>query len=76
MGIISNIKALSGLGIFCDGLATLEETIGRIVRFLTTQPSGIGQSMPHKDGRRRHTAQNNEDPPTPHPQMQERFLAP
>ena len=32
--------------------------------------------MPHRDGRRRRATQNNEDPPTPHPRMQERFLAP
>ena len=57
-------------------LATLEQTIGRIVRFLTTQPGGIGQSMPHKDARRRRNARNNDDPPTPHPHVQERFLAP
>ena len=57
-------------------LATLEQTIGWIVQFLTTQPSGIGQSMPHRDARRRCNAQNNNDPPTPHPRVQERFLAP
>ena len=57
-------------------LAILEETIGRIVQFLTTQPGGIGQSMPHRDGRRRCTTRNNEDPPTLHPRTQERFLAP
>jgi hypothetical protein len=57
-------------------LAILEETIGQIVRFLTMQSSRIGQSMPHRDARRRRTAHNQEDPPTPHPCTQERFLAP
>ena len=32
--------------------------------------------MPCGNGRRRRTAQNIKDPPTPHPRMQERFLAP
>ena len=32
--------------------------------------------MPHRDGRRRRTARNNEDPPIPHPRTQERFFAP
>ena len=32
--------------------------------------------MPHRDARRRHNARNNDDPPTLHPRVQERFLAP
>ncbi|KAH9983006.1 hypothetical protein BJV77DRAFT_967025 [Russula vinacea] len=32
--------------------------------------------MPHRDARRRRNARNNDDPPTPHPRVQERFLAP
>ena len=32
--------------------------------------------MPHRDARRRRNARNNDDPPTPHPCVQERFLAP
>ena len=32
--------------------------------------------MPHRDARRRRNARNNDDPPTPHPRAQERFLAP